>query len=92
MFILFWKQDDQFGIVKTILIFIAGRCKTHENDISAEEASAFKGTWLQKENGYKIRQKGIGSQKKKGQKVLNCVSNFMSSEAKSAGVPAFLPF
>lgn len=72
MFILFWKQDGQIGIVKTIIA--AGRCKTHENDISAEEASAFKGAWLQKENGYKVRQKGIGCQKKKGQKVLNCVT------------------
>jgi hypothetical protein len=63
----------------------------HENDISAEEASAFKGTRFQKESGYKIRQKGFSCQKKKGQKVFNCV-NLMNTRQKGQDKPSLFAF
>jgi hypothetical protein len=45
-----------------------GGAKNYENDISAEKASESKGSWLQSQNGYKVRQKGSCVKTRKRQK------------------------
>ena len=46
------------------------RCFGYENDISAEEKTEIQSSWLQKQNEYSRRKKGLTQQKSKGKKSI----------------------
>lgn len=69
------------------IVRIIGGAKNEKN-ISTQEASKSEGARLQKENGYKVRQKDSCFKKKKRQKVFDCI-NFVIPGKKCNG---FLPF
>ncbi len=49
-------------------VICLGGVYNNENDISAEEKTESKGSWLQSENGYKVGQKGTCGKTRKRQK------------------------
>ena len=71
-----------------ILDELIGKLQKSEKNISTKEASESKGTRLQKENGYKVRQKDFIFKKKKRQKVFDCVSFVINGKKCNS----FLPF